>query len=89
MPTLQNPADSEIKTASALMPKHRRINYMCHKVNIITQMLSQLATYPDDSWGLSHDFTSAHHDTLQGMNSVPIAVARWVLLPATLKYPLS
>lgn len=59
MPTLQNPADSEIKSASALMPKHRRINYMCHKVNIITQMLSQPDTYPDDPWGLSHDFTSA------------------------------
>lgn len=50
MPTLQNPADSEIKTPSALMPEQRRINYACHKINIITQMPSQLDTYPDNSW---------------------------------------
>lgn len=50
MLTLQNPADSEIETASALMPKQKRIHYMCHKRNIITQMPSQVDTFVDASW---------------------------------------
>lgn len=93
MPTLQNPADSEIRTASA--PRHEQrgtklyvpqSNYNYSNV-FSTRQLSRFLG--DDLWAPATISRQCHRDTLQALNTLPVAVARWVMFPATLKYPLS
>lgn len=43
----------------------------------------------DDLWAPATISCQCHWDILQGWSNLPLAVARWVMFPATLKYPLS
>lgn len=70
------------------------LSCMYHKVLTIAQISSQLDSYPDDSWVM----ISGHQPLFRAIVTktpckvwtiFPLAVSRWVVLPATLKYPLS
>lgn len=70
------------------------LNYMCHKVITITQMSSQLDSYPDASWVMIWGQQPLFHvNTPESPCEVwiisPSQLARWVMFPATVNILLA